>query len=263
MKPYTSLLSVRLRMLMQYRTAAFAGFCTQIFFGLVRVMVYDGFYQSTSAVQPMSFEQVVTYVWLGQATLLLMMFNVDAEIQSMIRTGTVAFELGRPIDLYGFWYFRCLASRIAPLLLRGIPILIVAWLFFGLQMPVSPTAGILWFVSTVAAVFLSAAVITFVSLSLFWTISGEGVSRIVPPLAYLCSGLIIPLPLFPEWLQPVLNALPFSGLGDVPYRIYTGNLSIEAGLIRIAFQIFWIVALITFGRWVLDRGLRKLIVQGG
>ena len=38
------------------------------------------------------------------------------------------------------------------------------------------------------------------------------------------SGLIIPLPLFPDWLQPLLYWQPFRGLADVPYRIYGGNI---------------------------------------
>jgi ABC-2 type transport system permease protein len=263
MNPYSSLLSARLRMLMQYRAAALAGFCTQLFFGFVRIMVYDGFYRSTAVPQPMNYDQVITYVWLGQATLLLMMFNVDGEIQTMIRTGTVTFEMARPVDLYGFWFFRILASRIAPLLLRGIPIILLAGLFLGLRGPVSWLAGFLWLLATVGAIFLCTAIITLISLTLFWTISGEGISRIVPPLVYMCSGLIIPLPLFPNWLQPVLNSLPFRGLGDVPFRIYTGNLSVQEGLWGIGGQAIWITVLILLGRCILARGVRKLIVQGG
>jgi ABC-2 type transport system permease protein len=75
--------------------------------------------------------------------------------------------------------------------------------------------------------------------------------------------MIIPLPLFPNWLQPVIHAMPFRGLIDVPLRIYTGNLSmIDAG-IGILQQLFWIGAFIVIGRWFLSRGMCRLAVQGG
>src|SRR5678815_3657281 len=122
-------MSARFRVLLQYRTVAFAGIVTQLFFGFVRVMIYDGFYRSTSVPQPMTYEQVVSYVWLSQAMLLLVMLHVEPEIASMIRTGVVAYELTRPIDLYGLWFARCFSARAAPLLMRSIPILLISALF--------------------------------------------------------------------------------------------------------------------------------------
>ena len=52
MRPYAAVLGARFRMLLQYRAAALAGACTQGFWGLIRVMIYGGFYASTTAAQP-------------------------------------------------------------------------------------------------------------------------------------------------------------------------------------------------------------------
>jgi len=60
---------MRFLLLLQYRMAAIAGVCTQVFFGLVRVMIFDGFFRSSNLAHPMSFAHTVTYVWLGQALL--------------------------------------------------------------------------------------------------------------------------------------------------------------------------------------------------
>ena len=100
MKAYRAILVSRFLTLLQYRAAAMAGVGTQLFFGLVRVMIYDGFYRSSSTPQPMTSEQVITYIWLGQAVLMLVMLDVDREIAAMIRTGNVAYEMTRPLDLY-------------------------------------------------------------------------------------------------------------------------------------------------------------------
>ena len=40
MRPYLAIVSARFRMLLQYRAAAIAGLWTQVFFGLVLIMIY-------------------------------------------------------------------------------------------------------------------------------------------------------------------------------------------------------------------------------
>jgi ABC-2 type transport system permease protein len=66
MRAYVSILKVRFSVQLQYRAAAAAGFFTQFFFGLVRVMVFIAFYASSARTQPMSLVQAVTYSWLVQ-----------------------------------------------------------------------------------------------------------------------------------------------------------------------------------------------------
>ena len=121
LRPYRAILSARFRMLLQYRAAALAGLWTQIFFGLVLLMIYEAFYRSTTVRQPMTFAEVVSYVWLGQALLAMLPWNADAEIRAMVRSGAVAYELCRPVDLYSLWYARALAWRTAPTILRAVP----------------------------------------------------------------------------------------------------------------------------------------------
>jgi len=49
MQPYLAILSARFRTLLQYRVAGLAGIGTQLFWGLIRVMIFDAFYRSTVA----------------------------------------------------------------------------------------------------------------------------------------------------------------------------------------------------------------------
>ena len=107
-------------MLLQYRAAALAGMSTQLFWGLIRVMIFEAFYRTSTQAQPMTYAEVVNYVWLGQALFALLPWAPDNDVRTMVRTGTVAYELVRPVDLYAFWYSRALANRIAPTLLRSL-----------------------------------------------------------------------------------------------------------------------------------------------
>ena len=263
MRSYWAIITARFRMLLQYRAAAVAGFGTQLFWGLMRVMIFTAFYHSTTKAQPMSLEQVITYVWLGQAMLGMLPWNVDVEIRQMIRTGTVAYELMKPVDLYWFWFSRSIAMRTAPTVLRAAPMFVVAGLFFGMKLPASWASGGAWAISMGAALLLACAITTLLTISMLWTISGDGIARLLMVGVMVFSGMIVPLPLFPDWAQSVLNFLPFRGISDIPYRLYTGHIPPDRLLWMVGHQLAWTLALIVIGRWVLSLGTRKLVVQGG
>jgi len=260
---YRAIFAARFRVLLQYRTAAAAGLVTQLFWGLIRVMIFEAFYRSSGSPQPLSFADVVSYVWLGQATILLIPWSVDTEVRALVRTGGVAYELLRPLDLYWHWFVRSLALRTAPTLLRAIPLLLLATLFFGLRLPATAGAACGWIALTGAAVLLSSAITTLVNITLLWTVSGDGIARLMPTVAYLFSGMILPLPLYPDWAQQLVNFLPFRGLIDVPFRVYLGNLPVEQVPVLLLQQLAWIAVLIGFGRWLLGRARLRLVVQGG
>jgi ABC-2 type transport system permease protein len=115
----------------------------------------------------------------------------------------------------------------------------------------------------VAAALLSAAIATLMTTTLLWTVSGEGIWQLLALTMWLFSGTLIPLPFFPEWLQPLVNALPFRGLMDVPFRIWSGHIPPSAVIPNLASVVGWTVALIGLGRLLIARGTRKLVVQGG
>ena len=263
MRPYLAVFSARFRVLLQYRAAALAGFATQLFWGLIRIMAFEAFYRSSTVPQPMTYEEVVVYVWLSQAMIGLMPWNTDREVRDLIRSGTVAYELLRPVDLYTYWFTRALALRVAPTLLRSIPLLIVSFLFFGMRFPPTLDCGLAWAVATLMALLVSAAFTVVLNLSVLWTLSGDGVVQIASSFIWMLSGMIIPLPLFPDWAQPIVNVLPFRALMDAPFRLYMGHIPLDQVWGALAHQAFWLILLIGVGRWLMTRGLRRVVVQGG
>jgi ABC-2 type transport system permease protein len=271
MTPYLAVLGARFRTLLQYRAAAWAGFGTQTFFGLVRVMVFTAFYASAVREPPLSFPQMMSYVWLGQVFFTLIPLREDPEIAAMIRTGDVAYELVRPVHLYGFWFARALAQRTAPLVLRAVPMVIVAagllpalgagrW---ALGAPASGAAGALFVLSISAALLLACTFSLLMSTSMLWTVAGDGVSTLFPVIVWSLSGIVLPMPFFPPALERIVRFLPFRGLMDVPFRIYIGSLSGWRAAGEVGTQLAWVAALVWLGDALVRRGLRRVVVQGG
>lgn len=272
LRPYAAVVGARFRMLLQYRAAAIGGLFTQIVFGLILLMVYEGFYSaSASEAQPMAFAQVTSYVWLGQALLAMLPWNVDLEIQAMVRSGAIAYELCRPIDLYGLWFARALAQRTAPTMLRALPMSVFATIGlpllglgeWRLAPPASLAAGAGFAAALACALLLVSALSALLNVFLLWTPRGDGVYIVATAIVSLFSGLLVPLPLLPDWAQPVLRWLPFAGVMDLPFRVYNGHIALAGLALVLARQLGWTLAIAALGRSLLARGMRRVVVQGG
>jgi ABC-2 type transport system permease protein len=263
MNAYIAILKYRLLSMYQYRAATITKLFLQFFWGIIRIMIFSAFFRQATTQQPITLSQTITFIWLGQALLQLLPWFRDKELETRIQNGNVAYDLLHPIDLYWLWFSRSVAIHSVPTLIQFIPLVIIAWLFLGLSAPVSLLSCIFFCLSLVCAALLSSAITSCEIITLFWTFSGEGIQRLLPAIVLLLSGMLVPLPLFPEWLQPFLNLQPFRGITDIPCRIYTGIIPLNQVLYYLLFQIIWTLIFIITGKLLMKRALKQFVIQGG
>ena len=271
LRGYVALGSARLRAMLQYRAVALAALATQVFWGLLRLMILDGFYGSAPEASDFSNVHFVSYVWLGQALFGLFPLSVDPQASERIQSGTVAYELLRPLDLYANWAISAIGWRIGRTLFRAAPLVLFAMVLLPLfgrpewaLGPPADAAAALGFAAGISLAVLTGAAITLLGQAIMLrTLSSTGWNALVPGAAWVCSGMVVPLPYLPEWAQAVLELMPFAGLIDTPFRIYSGHLAGAAAVRALAIQAAWVVALTAGGHRLLARGLRKVVIQGG
>jgi ABC-2 type transport system permease protein len=249
--------------MLQYRSGILAAVATQIFWGAIKTIILIALYGQSDAVLPITLGQALTFIWLGQAIITLLPWDVDHEIEEMIRNGNFAMMLCRPMDMYLLLFTRSLALRLIPTMIRSAIVIAVAVVFFGLGLPVSWAAALAFGCSLVCASLVASSITAVVMTTLCWTLSGEGVQRILPHFTLLFSGLVIPLPLFPSWLQPLLNVQPLRCILDIPCRLYTGVIPASEAVIFCGFQLAWCALIVAGGRWLMGRALRRIEIQGG
>jgi len=218
MKTYFAVFRMRLIVGMQYRAAAWAGILTQFFWGFMYIMIYMAFYASGGAKSSMPLSQLVSYIWLQQAFLnIIMMWLQDDDLLPIIANGHVAYELCRPYNLFKFWYARLLATRVSNTILRCLPVLLIASLLptpYHLELPAGIDACALFLLSLCLSLFLVTAISMFIYILTFVTLSPVGPKVIVALTAEFLQGSMIPIPLMPTWLQQILNFLPFRYSAD-------------------------------------------------
>lgn len=266
-RKYASLFRIRFIAGLQYRVAAAAGIATQFVWGIMSLLLYKAFYEADPNAFPMSFQALSSYLWLQQAFLALFMgWFFENEIFQTITEGGIAYELCRPMDIYNMWFFRTMANRLSKAVLRCMPILAFAVLLpkpYGLYLPDSSEAGV-WFLITATLGFL--VVIAFgmlVYITTFFTYSPMGVRMVFISLIEFFAGGVIPIPFLPEGIRQVVELLPFASMQNIPFRIYSGNITGREIFFRAGLQLFWIITLIWTGRKLMKQALKRTVVQGG
>ena len=267
MRFYLSYFKLRFITSLQYRKAALAGIATQFFFGLVYIMVYLAFYESSTNNGPMEINELVSYLWLNQAFFALTyMYYRDDEIFNMIKNGNIAYELLRPKKIYFMWFSKIIAQRLSNVALRFLPVIIVAFLLpypYGLSLPASPLSFVMFLITLFVGVLLMTSINTLYHVLTLSTLNEKGVTNIFMAVADILSGGVIPIPFFPGFLQVVANVLPFRYVSDLSFRLYSGNIGITDGLQQMLIQIVWFIIIVLIGVIVLKKSLKKVVIQGG
>jgi len=267
MKFYLSYFKLRFITGLQYRMAAWAGLVTQLFFGLIFIMVYLAFYESGSGDVPMTISQLVSYLWLNQSFFALFnMYCKDGEIIDVIKNGNIAYELVRPKKLYFVWFAKIIGQRLAMVTLRCIPVLVITFFLpspYKLSLPVSLTSFLLFVLTLITGALLMTAIVTLYHVITLKTLNEKGISNIFAAVAELLSGLVVPIPFFPKFLQVISDYLPFRYMSDLPFRIYAGNISVQEGLFGLIIQVFWVIIIMVMGYLITNKSLKRVVVQGG
>jgi len=264
---YLALTKMRFINGLQYRAAALAGIATQFGFGFMFISMYLAFYRTNPSAFPMEISQVVSYIWIQQAFLALYVtWFYENDIFSTIVNGEIAYDLARPVDLYGKWFCQCTARRLSSAVLRCFPILIVGFLLpqpYKLLLPPDVLQLVLFVISSFLALSVDMAFSMFIYISTFYTMSPRGVLAVGAVLADFMGGHIVPLPFFPDGFRQVAMMLPFAAMQNMPLRIYSGNISGTDALTGILFQVCWFAILFILGKAWMKSTLKRVVVQGG
>ncbi|MBQ7655430.1 MAG: ABC-2 family transporter protein [Clostridia bacterium] len=263
MKSYLSVFRMRWRMELQYRGAVVGGFFCQVFFGLILVALYRALYQSKPQAMPVA--SVTTYVWLQQAFFRMLLAS-DADLLDKIRSGSIAYDLCRPLNLYGYYYARILAQKLLGSLMRAAPMFIFAALLpagWGLSAPVSLSALLVSVAGLLLGLCCVCALENITMAITMRTLDSRGVQAMLNLLMMTFSGNILPLTLFPDSWQKVITLLPYAQLLDAPIRLYTGEWPLSEAPRVLALQAAWTIALVGLGLLLWKRHQKKLVIQGG
>ena len=141
---------------------------------------------------------------------LYMTWYFEGDIFSAIVSGQVAYDLARPMDLYGKWFCQCVATRLARAILRCFPVLILGLLLpkpYALTLPSDGLQFLLFVISSILTLGVVVAFSMFIYISTFYTLSPTGyeLSALYLPILWQVQ---VPLPFFLDGFRQIAELLP-------------------------------------------------------
>jgi ABC-2 type transport system permease protein len=77
------------------------------------------------------------------------------------------------------------------------------------------------------------------------------------------GGFLIPVRMFPDWLQAIVYALPFNAFIQTPSDIFVERAEGWAAVSLLAQQLGWAAALLVVAQALTLVATRRVVVQGG
>jgi ABC-2 type transport system permease protein len=243
-----------------YRQAAVAGTVTNTVFGFLRVGVLLAALGGRAQLAGYDQASAVTYVWLGQGLLAVVLLWGEADLAERVRTGDVVVDLSRPWNLQVARLAEDLGRAGYAVLGRFLPPVLIGMFFFPFRWPKHTVTWALFALSVLLAVMASFAIRFLIDLSAFWLLEVRGIGSVYRTVAGVLSGLVVPLVFFPDWARTALWFTPFPDIMQSSIDVFVER---GSGLWLIAHQVASALVLLAIGQFMLRRAERKLVVQGG
>ena len=249
-----------------YRQATVAGTVTGVVFGFVRCYVLLAVATSAIGGRPAGYEaaQLVTFVWVSQGLLPVVVLWGWSELADRIRTGDVTADLLRPVHPVVGYLAPDLGRAGHALLSRFVVPVTVGALAFDMYVPGRWFTVPLFALSVVLAVLCSFACRFLVNGTAYWLHEARGPIILWTLSSGVLAGLYFPLRFLPDWLAVTLwVATPFPGLLQTPLDVLVERDPpvLQAGLVVL--QAVWAAVLLALCALVQRRAERRLVAQGG
>ncbi|NUT32190.1 MAG: hypothetical protein HOV79_03850, partial [Hamadaea sp.] len=219
---------------------------------------------SAGGVAGYSTPQLLTFVWLGQGLIGVVMLWGWTDLADRIRSGDVVMDLLRPQRTVVAYLAQDLGRAGLAMLTRFAPPIAVAAVVFDIALPQRAVTYVLGAVSIPLSVVICFCCRYLVNCCAYWLLDNRGPMMIWLFCSGLLGGLFFPLHFLPEQLMWTLwIGTPFPSILQAPLDILTEYAGRPGPALILALQVFWAVALLALCDLVQRRAERMLVVQGG
>jgi ABC-2 type transport system permease protein len=246
-----------------YRQATVAGTFTNTVFGFLRCYLFLAV-AGGAVVGGYTPEQLVTYVWMAQGLLAVVLLWGTPELADRIRSGEVTADLLRPVDPITMMLVADLGRAWYAVLTRCIPPVLIGLIFFDAYLPTRWHTVPLFAVSVLFAIVITFCCKYLVNATAYWLLDVRGPFVLWTLGAGVISGLYFPLRFLPEpalvslWL---LTPLPSLFQAPLDVLVEVDSTPVQFGIVGV--QAAWLAVMLPLCRLVQRRAERRLVIQGG
>ena len=258
---YIAICKVNLRNSLQY----FFDFILSNFFIALIIFIFihlwKAVYSGTDGIiEGFTLNMMIWYLVLTES-IVVSPKRLLVEIGDDIQSGNIAQQLNKPYNYVGFQFVSSMGKSMVNFCAIFAVSSITALIFLG-------GFNVFWLGLPLVAiiVFLALSLHILINIFLgilgFWIEDTKGVLFIYNKIVFVLGGMLVPLDIFPQWLETISRILPFSFIAYHPARLFVNFDWVTAGKIMLV-QGSWIIFTIVLIAIVYNVCIRKISVNGG
>lgn len=233
------------------------------FFLITCLLIFAHLWQITSAragTTNFSPEQLLWYIAFNE-WVFISLPDIQDQMEQDLRTGRLAYLISRPISYLGATFAEALGVLSMNLLVLGLVTMLFTWGIVG-SLPFHPIGLFFTLVFGLLAGCVAILFQMMIGLSAFWLQEVSPFYWLWEKLLFMFGGLILPLTVYPEWMQKIAYLTPFPAIlgGRSALALdFTPSYILMLGASLIGWGIMGGLGLILIYR----RGLNILNIEGG
>ncbi len=219
-------------------------------------------YNQVGTLGGLTLQQMITYAVISMAIMPVIWNGADRMVYWDVNQGQIGSILTKPLKIQPYIFFRESGRNIMTFFSESILAIIIAFFIFKITIPSFLNLAA-FVISVFLGMLISFSFAFFVWLSAFWTEKSDGLRRLKEAVDDLFGGALIPLYLFPAWLQPVLFLLPFQAIYNIPLSIFIEKISGAGIIFALLQQVLWAAVLLLAGHLIWKKARMKYTAHGG
>ncbi len=208
-----------------------------------------------------TFQEMMVYLIIGLLLNTARSSEIADRISQTIKSGDISIFLCRPVNFVKSLLTDGIGSKVVNLFVFTILLIVMTYLF-DLPTP----SGSIWIVFVIYLfLMLIFDIVLYVIIGglSFWFVEIWGIKASIEQILWILSGRVLPLTLFPMWMQSFLAWTPFLYLEFTFASLYLGKLTLIEALKAMGIFTFWIILLALLMRYLYKKGFAKLESFGG
>lgn len=188
--------------------------------------------------------------------------NIFNQINEDVKGGAIAYQLNKPYSYIAYCFSNSFGETFTKLVTNSIAGIMVGLVFVGPLKDFSIGSLPFIILSLGAGCCLNFFIYMSLALTAFWIEENSAFFWIYSKLVFTLGGMLLPIDMFPEWLQGISRYLPFAYVTYTPARLAV-DFSIGRFVQGFSIQMAYIGAFILISVLLYRRGVRNVNVNGG
>lgn len=234
-----------------------------IFIMLIYLMLWKAIYaqKGTDTINGLSLNAMIWYLIFTEL-ITLSRPDIHNQVNEDVKTGNIAYLLNKPYNYVAYCFSLYLGEIGMKLLTNSIIGVTIGLVYVGVLKSFSIGNLPLIILTLLTGCTINFFIYLSLALTSFWFEDNTAFFWIYSKLIFTLGGMLVPIDLFPGWLQNVSRYMPFAYVTYIPAKLAV-SFSLHDFIMQFPIQILYLAVFVFASIALYRKGARNLNVNGG